>query len=55
MHRLGIYTKEEVIAQLAQIETRYKVAAIRPAPAKHLHLSDSSGAGSFGDVETDDI
>ncbi|KAJ7038862.1 hypothetical protein C8F04DRAFT_1087784 [Mycena alexandri] len=55
MYRLGIYTKEEVIAQLAQIETRCEVAAIRPPPAKRLRLSDSSGAGSFGDVETGDI
>ncbi|KAF8122000.1 hypothetical protein K438DRAFT_1716271 [Mycena galopus ATCC 62051] len=41
MHRLGIYNKEEFLAQLSAIEARFKVAT-QPSPAKRPRLSDSS-------------
>ncbi|KAJ6472509.1 hypothetical protein C8R45DRAFT_1217790 [Mycena sanguinolenta] len=42
MQRLGIYTKDEFLTQLAQIEARYKPNQPSPSPAKRLRLSDSS-------------
>jgi hypothetical protein len=48
MQRLGIYTKEEFLHELAQIEDRYKVVT-QPSRAKRPRLS--SDAGSSSDVE----
>jgi len=50
MHRLGIYNKEEFLAQLSAIEARFKVAT-QPSPAKRPRLSDSSEMGFSSDVE----
>ncbi|KAJ6530691.1 hypothetical protein B0H19DRAFT_1384609 [Mycena capillaripes] len=49
LHRLGIYTKEELIAQLAKLEERYEAAA-QPIPATRPRLSNVTEAGSSGGV-----
>ncbi|KAF7337141.1 hypothetical protein MVEN_02152100 [Mycena venus] len=40
MQRLGMFTKEEFISRLAQIDAHYKEPAARPTPAKRLRLSN---------------
>ncbi|KAF7337146.1 hypothetical protein MVEN_02152600 [Mycena venus] len=39
MQRLGVFTKEEFISRLAQIEARYEEPAARPTPTKRPRLS----------------
>lgn len=48
IQKLGIYTKEEFIAKLAEIDQRYETAT-QPKPAKRARLSFE--AGSSSDVE----
>jgi hypothetical protein len=47
--RLSIYSKEEFLAKLAEIEARFNVPA--QPPAKRARLSSSSDIASSSDVE----
>lgn len=40
MHRLGVFTKEEFISWLEQIEARYEEVATWVTPDKRLRLSN---------------
>ncbi|KAJ7933722.1 hypothetical protein B0H13DRAFT_1855968 [Mycena leptocephala] len=50
MQRLGIYTKDEFIAKLAEIEAQYAIATQR-SPAKRPRLAYSIDSGSSSDIE----
>ncbi|KAJ7884687.1 hypothetical protein B0H13DRAFT_1889897 [Mycena leptocephala] len=40
MHQLGVFTKEEFLSCLEQIEAHYEEVATRPTPAKWPRLSN---------------